>query len=665
MERDTKEKRPRINFRPALFCALSLAFGIFLYGKIRFGGLSFSDFAFVLLFFGFALFPLSKRRALALFVCLAVFAGAGALGAFLSFRPYASVMPDGEYRLSGTAVSVSVKRGYSVVILSDLYFDGERQGGSCRVIVEGEVLPADLLTIDAAVTGERLEGFAEDPYVRSNYAQGIRYYARARSAEKTGRSSNPFLRLNAALYSLFHEHMEKDEADLAYALLTGNSGSLDEGVSEAVRRGGIAHIFAVSGLHIGALYAAVYFLFRRLGKYRFLPALFAALCYSALCNFTVSSVRAVVMCGVLSANRAFGRKHDFLSALSFAALAILLFRPSQWYSAGMRLSFGACLGLALFADPLVRLFSRLRLPRPLAGYLAADLAVQLFTLPILLDSFGYFSVWGLLLNPLIIPLMPVLFPVILVLSLLALIVPPAAGVLLLLPEGAFTLLLLFVTTADLSFVVTGFALGAGSLVYLVACVALSGRFRLSVRGKCVAAAVLAVLFGAVVALENVVPSGVRIDVYTDREDASAALVRTPHESVLLIDGEMSLEDCRTFLSRTYGGTLDLVVVLAEDEVSGFNTAVFLGARAIRLRDEAETGLGSEETLFGEAFSCGGLSFRYATREKMLLFAEGTVVEFDFGGKSAFSPDLFVDGARSGLKYFLKDGILYSRGSARG
>lgn len=652
MEREGEEKRiPRLNLRIAVFCALALAFGIFLCGGILFHLLSPAGIVLFGGIFVLALFPLSKRRTILLVLCLVLFGGAGALLTFLKSESYLHET-DLSGVLEGRAVSVSVKRGYSVVVLDSLVLDGKDLGGKCRLILGEGPLPADLLRLNVTL---EVENPSEGDYALSCYAQGIRYTGSPRAAMVVGRSKNPFLLLNRALFERLHAHMEEDEADLAYALLTGGSGSIDEGLSSVVRKGGIAHIFAVSGLHIGILYAAVQLASKKLGRWRFVPAAVLALLYSGVCGFSVSSLRAVIVCGALGATRAFGKKEDFFNALGLAAIAVLLLFPEEWYAAGMRLSFGACIGLFLFGGSLRRMFTRLRFPGFLSTYLSSSLAVWLFTAPILIDSFGFLSVWGFLLNLFLIPVLPVFFLCALLCGLCAVIIPPAAGFFLLFPSGIFSVLL-FVLSADYSFVISGFSLGAGSAVCFAAACLLSERFRLRPLCKGIAAGGLAVLLVLSALFENVVFSGCRIDTYRSRDDC-AVLVRTPTKSVLLIDGEIGLGACEEFLLHTYGGTLDAVVVLAEEELDGVNEAAFLKTDTVRVRDEIVTGLSSRKVLFGESFTIGELSFRYETRDTLYLIAEGVAVAVDFGGKIPPGCDLFLDGARGGLKYFLKDGII--------
>lgn len=656
---DFREKKADLNFRPVLFCALGLAFGIFLYGKIRYGGLLPSDFLLVGLIGLLALRPLSVKRLAALFLTIACSAGIGALGIFAYAQSFEAETREGSVALTGTAVSVSQKGGYSIVILDDLFADGGKADGKCRLFLQSEdVLPADRIAVFADLSPLSREEIASDGTARYDFSQNIRYSASCKEFEKTGLSSDPFLRFNRLLYESLFENMDRDTAGVAYALLTGNSGNMDAGFSDRAQRGGIVHIFAVSGLHVGILYSAVYFLFRPLKRYRFLPAVAAAFFQCALCNFTASSVRAFLMCAALGISRFFGKKYDYINSVSLAAALILLFSPRQWFSWGFRLTFGACAGIGLFSGSFTRLFRRLKFPRAAGKYLSGYLGVQLFIFPLQMEMAGFFPVWGLFFNLLIVPFLPVLLSELFICSALALIIPPAAPALLSLPGGMIGLLFLLLSSAGAVAVLKGFSLGAGSAVWIFGCLFLSERVRASVRAKAVAAAALVCLFSAALVFENAVFDGCKIEVCS-HNGGTAALVSTDSARVLLLDGDISLDRCEDFLSRSYGGVLDAVVVLSSDPLAAVNRAAFLPAKAMYAQKPFETGFAWQKVTFGERFSCGELSFCYLSEEKLLMTAEGLAVEVDFDGEAALGADLYLGEARGNLKYFLKDGKIYS------
>ncbi|MBR7186492.1 MAG: ComEC/Rec2 family competence protein [Clostridia bacterium] len=651
------EKLPRINLRPLVFCAFGLVFGIFLYSRIRFGGIAPSDFCFLLVFLLFALFPLSKKRVIFLICAVILFGGMGASGMHFYTESFLNGKQDGQYTVSGTVTSFSFSNGYAEVLLEDLTLNNVSVGGKMRAYVLSEnVRSGDIISFESKVTRNGLP-VSGDSYSEYLFYSDIRYEAGSVSYQKVGTSPNVFLRLSSALYDRLNADMGGAEAQIAYALLTGNSHGMDAGLLDAVRTGGIAHIFAVSGLHIGILFGAVLLLFKPLRRKAFFPAIAVAFLYAALCAFTVSSVRALIMCAVLGGYRAIGRKYDFLQSISLAAIIVLFLSPAEFLSAGMRLSFGACLGLALFSGTLSRLFGRIpRFPRFISNYFAANLSVQFFTFPILLETFGYFSVWGFLLNLFLIPLLPALFLTVLLFSVLALIIAPAGAFLLAAPKGLLALLLLIFSFGDFSFVLTGFSLGMGAVVWLIATLLLSERFRMRVSVRAGVAALLAVVFSLAVLFQNAVFAGGRISVYT-RGSGCAALIRTPEVNVLIIDGDILKRHAEDFLSRNYGGTLDAVFVLSEEELDGINCAAFLDTRAIYVRDEIATGLKKTPVIFAETASLGGLTFRYETRHTLTVMGEGIVIAFDFEKSATVGADLFIDSASGGLLFSFEDGII--------
>ena len=648
---------PNVNFRPLSFVAMGLCLGVLLAFRIAFGGFSYADLAFPVLFFALLLRPLSRKRLLAVLLSVVVAAGIGAGLAIWSVKRYEAGPASGYYEVTGTVVSTQDMGGYSTVVLSRLTFDGTPAAGKLRGYATGNLRQGDKIVFSGSIENYgRPSG--DSPYSQSLFGKDVRYGTGNIAFDKTGVTKDPFLRLRAYLYDVLHDNMEKDEADVAYGLLLGDTGGMDETIVGAVRRGGISHVFAVSGLHIGILFAAVQLACRRLKRFSSLPAIALSLCYVALCGFTASALRAFIMCSVYGIWKARARKYDFLESLSLAAIIELLIMPAQLITVGFRLSFGACLGIGLLSGSFSRGLEKIHCPRRLARYISATFSVQIFTFPILLESFGYFSVWGLLLNLLIIPLLPVLFLSVLLSSLFVAIIP-AAGALLALPEAGISLFLYLFTVTDFSFVLMGFSLATGSVVWLTACVLLSERVRMEKWMRAATAGLLCTFFTVLVLLRNVVFAGCYVLTY-ESFGAHAVLIRTRSENVLVIDEEISISACEDFLNRNYGGTLDAVVVVADDEVQAINVAAFLKTKEIRAFRETETGLQETTVLFGESFSYGEVQFFYETRKKLAVIVQDALIEIDFTGSPAIGATLFIGAETKDCFYTIHDGIVRQR-----
>ena len=377
-----------------------------------------------------------------------------------------------------------------------------------------------------------------------------------------------------------------------------------------------------------------------------------------MCAFTVSSVRALLMCAFAGGSRFFGRKYDALSSLSLAAVLTLLVAPARFFSMSFRLSYGAVAGLCIFSEPLSRGLRRTGIPGRFSQGLVSGVCVQLVTLPLMAETFGYVSVWGTLLNLLIIPVLPVLFLPLAACALLSLVFPFAAGVLLALPQGLLSAVLFLFSAADFHRRARGV-------------LARGGRGRLACAQcavMCKSAPVCRCAYGRVFCR--------RAPVRALRRLGERGLSGLSHRRLRLGQGSVRPRACgryrspshrrrrvalrvRGFLARTYGGELDAVCAVTEDTVRAVNVAAFLPAACIYAPRFAETGLSETDIRFSQSFCVGELAFYYEEADSLTLTVQGCVTEFSFGGEERVFADLFVGAGGGRLKYRIKDGIIRS------
>ncbi len=195
------------------------------------------------------------------------------------------------------------------------------------------------------------------------------------------------------------------------AVLLGDKTALEAKVRDMYQDHGIAHLLAVSGLHLSLLGGAVYGGLRLLGagygSSGLVSGLFLA-AYSVMIGSPASVERALVMtlCGYGAAY--LGRSFDLLSALALSALLLLWASPYLVLQAGFQLSFGALLGIGVASPCLERWLIG---DKELSGEflwcksLAAALGIQLVTVPVQLYHFYQIPLWGMALNLVLVPLM--------------------------------------------------------------------------------------------------------------------------------------------------------------------------------------------------------------------------------------------------------------------
>ncbi|MDX1503377.1 MAG: DNA internalization-related competence protein ComEC/Rec2 [Thermoanaerobaculia bacterium] len=189
---------------------------------------------------------------------------------------------------------------------------------------------------------------------------------------------------------------------LARALLLGEPRALPERVTRGLRRSGLGHLLAVSGLHVGLVAGlgglAGGVLLRRA---RWLPALVGAVAYLGMVGPRPAILRAAGMAVLAVVALRHGRPPAALHTLALCAALLTGWDPGVTQDLGFRLTVSATAGIVLSGPLLADRWKGL--PRPLARALAATVAAQLATLPWALPVFHLATPAAPLLNLAAIP----------------------------------------------------------------------------------------------------------------------------------------------------------------------------------------------------------------------------------------------------------------------
>ena len=409
--------------------------------------------------------------------------------------------------VSGKVDSVEYFGGGENVILSSVVYSGRLNGGngykiSVNIYGDGAFDVGDVISFTAVVEDKFL--FYEGVFRASDLERGVKYYASvdALNVEKTGESLTVFDRVNVAVRDQLSKGLDKDEFTVAYALLLGNSEYSESDVLSSYRKAGVAHIFAVSGLHIGFLAAVLGFIFK---KTRINPYLSAVIIcavlffYSGVCGFSASSIRATVMCASALFVSASGNRYDGLTALSLAAVIIILISPVQLFCAGFVLSFSVALGIMIAAKPIGKIFKFL--PDKAAFSIGAVAAAWLFSAPVLIIFFKELSLFSVISNLIFIPVVCVIYVFLLISVILSFISP---AVFLFIPSFVLSVINAAVSAIDYEpFIIGGITLTASTVFYYAALIVPTGLFNVKKATKILLSAVFAVIFGVSATIYNV------------------------------------------------------------------------------------------------------------------------------------------------------------------
>lgn len=196
-----------------------------------------------------------------------------------------------------------------------------------------------------------------------------------------------------------------EDAGIFSAAVLGDKKALDSEIKDLYQKNGIAHLLAISGLHLSIIGMGGYKLLRKAGlgyKGAGLAGAAFIFCYGAMTGGSPSVVRAIVMMSTGFLASYLGRTYDLLSALSLALLMLVWETPELLTQGGVQLSFGAVFAVGGVL-PVIQDY--LGKERKILGALAVSAAIQLVTLPVILWDFFQFPVYGIFLNLLVIPLM--------------------------------------------------------------------------------------------------------------------------------------------------------------------------------------------------------------------------------------------------------------------
>ncbi len=197
-------------------------------------------------------------------------------------------------------------------------------------------------------------------------------------------------------------------AGLVDALVLGRRDDVPPGLRQTFADAGLAHLLAISGLHVGILSSWLLLLLRRvgLGERRWLPTVALTWAYVALLGMPAPATRAAGFLSLYAVARA-RQRHPPLSAIvAVSLLVILAIDPRAAISVGLWLSIAAVLGTSWGT----RVAGRLRWSGPVVRLTVSSCGAVLFTAPITAFTFGAVAPVGVLANLVAIPLAGIAVP---------------------------------------------------------------------------------------------------------------------------------------------------------------------------------------------------------------------------------------------------------------
>ena len=242
------------------------------------------------------------------------------------------------------------------------------------------------------------------------------------------------LKVKHRLTQILKRTLSHNEAAIMRAILLGDRHDIPSHVRELFQLSGVAHVLAISGLHIGIVSFLFFLLLKILPlsrKWQYGLTIFLLMFYAFLTGGRASVIRATIMASVIISSFILERKTDVFNALSFAALIILLLNPYHLFDVGFQLSFVSVLSIIVLYPKISSFIKRL-LPRHKSrcvSYLIQSISVSsaayLGVLGLIVYYFQIITPVSVLANIIVIPLIAVIVSCGMGLMLAGCLYPPA------------------------------------------------------------------------------------------------------------------------------------------------------------------------------------------------------------------------------------------------
>lgn len=287
--------------------------------------------------------------------------------------------------------------------------------------MEGELPP---IGAEVFLTGRFMmfnEATNPGEFDQRNYYLLQGYFGKVMNAELVGVSAEydiwqeGLFRIKNYLGSVLDSVLDEQDSSVMKAMLLGEKSQMDKDIKRLYQSNGIAHVLAISGLHVSIIGVGLYGVLKKLS----LPTGFSA-CFSlfVMVNYAVmtgagtSTIRAVVMFGFAVMAGCFRRSYDLPTALSVAALCTIISNPYVVWQSGFWMSYLAVAGIAVLYPAVIRdIEIEDKRKKAVFNSVMGGFCVTVSTLPVLLLNYYEYPVYSIFINLIILPFMGILLTV--------------------------------------------------------------------------------------------------------------------------------------------------------------------------------------------------------------------------------------------------------------
>lgn len=207
------------------------------------------------------------------------------------------------------------------------------------------------------------------------------------------------------IVSLFNATLPSPSSSLLLGIVFGIKEGMTASFKKNLQATGVLHVVAASGMNVtmvGGFLSSVFIVFFR-RQVAVTLAILGVWFYAFVSGFEASIVRASIMGSLVFSAQILGRQYLGMLGLFIAAYLMLFISPLTIFDVGFQLSFAATAGLIVL--PKIREVGKVRV---IGDDINTTIAAQIATLPILLTTFGTYSLWSIIVNAILLWTIPIL-----------------------------------------------------------------------------------------------------------------------------------------------------------------------------------------------------------------------------------------------------------------
>lgn len=205
-----------------------------------------------------------------------------------------------------------------------------------------------------------------------------------------------------------------DATEVIAAIALGDKTGLTKELQNNYSISGASHVLALSGLHLGIIYAFLLFLMgKRIKWWKELTVLSVIWTFVFLVGCSQSVVRSAIMITIYGMVSLMKRNRMSLNTWAMALFFILICNPWSLYDVGMQMSFMAVLSILVYNRPLMHLLPvKTKVTKILWGTVCVSLSAQIGVAPLVAFYFHRFSTLFIMTNFVVIPLTTIILYVV-------------------------------------------------------------------------------------------------------------------------------------------------------------------------------------------------------------------------------------------------------------